>query len=232
MTGWGMSQDRTRIENELDAAGHANLGKLLTPTQAAALRNGYGDDGLYRSRVVMQRHNFGEGEYRYFTYPMPTLVQALRKQLYAVLAPIANRWHEQMRIERRFPPALGAFSQQCAALGQDKPTPLILKYRAGGYNCLHQDLYGECSFPLQVVVLLSEPSDFSGGEFLLTEQRPRMQSRGSVIPLEYGHGVVFAVNERPKSGSRGYYRVKHRHGVSTVRQGNRFTLGIIFHDAA
>lgn len=227
-----MSADRKRIEAELEAQGHANLGRLVTPSQAMALRNGYSNDGLYRSRVVMQSHNFGEGEYRYFANPLPPLVQGLRRQLYALLAPIANRWQERLRIERRFPPSLDAFSADCASLGQHKPTPLILKYQPGGYNCLHQDLYGECSFPLQVVILLSEPDSFSGGELLFTEQRPRMQSRASVIPLDYGHGAVIAVNERPKAGSRGDYRVKHRHGVSTVRQGNRFTLGIIFHDAA
>lgn len=220
------------IGTELHERGHANLGRLISDSQAAELRESYENDSLFRSRVVMQRHNFGEGEYRYFANPLPALVKNLREQLYVELAPIANRWQERMRVERRFPASLSAFSDQCAALGQSKPTPLILKYQTGGYNCLHQDLYGECVFPLQVVILLSDIDDFTGGEFMLTEQRPRMQSRGTVIPLKTGHGFAFAVNERPKAGSRGYYRVKHRHGVSTLLSGERLTLGIIFHDAA
>ena len=187
----------------------------------------------FRSHVVMQRHGFGRGEYRYFSYPLPPLVQDLRTTLYRHLAHIANRWHARMGRETRFPDEHPAFLERCHAEGQARPTPLLLQYGAGDYNCLHQDLYGAHVFPLQMAALLSEPGeDFIGGEFVLTEQRPRMQSRVDVLPLRKGDAVVFAVNERPVSGTRGDYRVKMRHGVSRVRTGHRHTLGIIFHDAA
>ena len=186
----------------------------------------------FRSHVVMARHGFGQGEYRYFSYPLPPLVQALRTALYPLLVPVANRWHERMRMEARFPDRHEEFLARCAASGQSRPTPLLLRYGAGDYNCLHQDLYGEHVFPLQVAVLLSEPAtDFVGGEFVLTEQRPRMQTRAAVVPLTKGDAVVFAVNSRPVRGKRGDYRVKLRHGVSRIIEGQRHTLGIIFHDA-
>jgi hypothetical protein len=181
----------------------------------------------------MARHNFGQGEYKYLTYPLPPVVDDLRQALYPQLAPLANAWHERLGIETRFPPSLAAYLDRCHAAGQQRPTPLILKYEAGDYNCLHQDLYGELVFPLQATVLLSAPGDdFTGGEFLLVEQRPRMQSKGEVVSLGRGDAVIFAVNHRPVRGTRGFYRVTMRHGVSRLRSGRRFTLGIIFHDAA
>ncbi len=181
----------------------------------------------------MQRHGFGRGEYKYLRYPLPPVVEALRQAIYPQLAPIANRWRERLREEGRFPAALGAYLNECHMAGQERPTPLILKYEAGDYNCLHQDLYGPLVFPLQLTVLLSAPeADFSGGEFLLVEQRPRAQSRGEVVPLRQGEAVIFAVHHRPVEGTRGPYRVTMRHGVSRLRSGRRFTLGIIFHDAA
>ena len=193
----------------------------------------YEKDEGFRSRVVMARHGFGQGEYRYFSYPLPRLVQGLRTALYPLLAPVANRWHERMGMDVRFPETHAEFLARCAAAGQSRPTPLLLQYGPGDYNCLHQDLYGEHVFPFQVAVLLSEPTkDFTGGEFVLTEQRPRMQTRAAVVPLTKGDAVVFAVNSRPVRGTRGDYRVKLRHGVSKIILGHRHTLGIIFHDAS
>jgi hypothetical protein len=193
----------------------------------------YADDGQFRSRIVMARHAFGRGEYKYFAYPLPALVLALRESLYPHLAGVANRWHAAMGLPSRFPPQHREFLRQCHASGQTRPTPLLLQYSAGDYNCLHQDRYGEHVFPLQVAILLSQPgSDFTGGEFVMTEQRPRMQSRPEVVALCRGDAVVFAVHLRPVQGTRGTYRVSHRHGVSRLRSGNRHTLGLIFHDAA
>jgi uncharacterized protein len=193
----------------------------------------YERDEAFRSRVVMARHNFGRGEYKYLRYPLPPPVKALREALYPRLAPLANGWHERLRLEPRFPATLKAYLDRCHAAGQERPTPLILKYEASDYNCLHQDLYGDLVFPLQATVLLSAPGrDFEGGEFMLVEQRPRMQSKGEVVPLGQGDMVVFAVNHRPVEGARGFYRVTMRHGVSRLRSGRRFTLGVIFHDAA
>lgn len=216
----------------LDTAGCAGLGPLLTPGECGALAAEY-DGDAFRSAVVMARHGFGRGEYKYFAYPLPPAVAALRAGLYARLAPVANRWHEAMGLTVRFPADHAAFLARCHDAGQTRPTPLLLRYGAGDYNCLHQDLYGEHVFPLQVVVLLSEPGrDFTGGEFVLTEQRPRMQSRAEVAPLRQGEAVAFAVHQRPVAGRRGTYRVTMRHGVSRVRTGQRHTLGVIFHDAA
>ena len=215
----------------LDTRGYALTGPLLTPAACAGLISAY-DDARYRARVVMARHNFGRGEYKYYDYQLPELVQTLRQAAYPGLAPIANRWAEQMGLDDRYPAHLAAYLERCRAAGQRRPTPLILRYGAGDYNCLHQDLYGDLHFPLQLAILLSRPDhDFTGGEFVLTEQRPRMQSRAHVVPLCQGEGVVFAVNQRPVRGSRGFYRVTMRHGVSEVRTGDRHTLGIIFHDA-
>ncbi|KLD64796.1 2OG-Fe(II) oxygenase [Dyella japonica] len=192
----------------------------------------YTDESRYRSRVVMARHNFGRGEYKYFRYPLPDPVQQLRVALYPQLAPLANQWNARMGIDVQYPATHEAFLARCHDAGQTRPTPLLLKYGPGDYNCLHQDLYGEHVFPLQVAILLSEPGrDFAGGEFVLTEQRPRMQSRVEVVPLRQGDAVIFAVNQRPVAGTRGSYRVTMRHGVSRVRSGQRHTLGVIFHDA-
>ncbi len=216
----------------LDAAGCAALGPLLTPSECGALAAAYNGDA-FRSTVVMARHGFGRGEYKYFAYPLPSAVAALRAGLYARLAPVANRWHEAMGLTVRFPAEHSAFLARCHAAGQTRPTPLLLRYGPGDFNCLHQDLYGEQVFPLQVAVLLSEPGrDFTGGEFVLTEQRPRMQSRAEVVALRQGEAVAFAVHQRPVIGTRGSYRVTMRHGVSRVRTGQRHTLGVIFHDAA
>ncbi|MEO6985464.1 MAG: 2OG-Fe(II) oxygenase [Paralcaligenes sp.] len=217
----------------LEAEGWAILPKLLRGAQCDAIRNIYGQSGVFRSRVIMSRHGFGRGEYQYFDYPLPGCVQTLRTYLYSHLTPIANRWHEALKNPIRFPASHAAFIERCHASGQVRPTPLLLQYGEGDYNCLHQDLYGDHVFPIQVAILLSNPNtDFEGGEFVLTEQRPRMQSRAMVAPMQKGDAVVFAVNNRPVSGSRGAYRVKLRHGVSKVRSGHRHTLGIIFHDAA
>ena len=216
----------------LDADGHAVLPALLTPAECRELAASYDDDARFRSRVVMARHGFGRGEYRYFDYPLPPLVHALRTTLYPPLAGIANRWQEALRRESRFPETHEAFLARCRDAGQSRATPLLLRYGPGDYNCLHQDLYGQHVFPLQVAVLLSQPErDFTGGELVLTEQRPRRQSRASVVPLRQGDAVVFAVSERPVSGARGSYRVVMRHGVSMLRSGRRHTLGVIFHDA-
>jgi hypothetical protein len=220
------------ITTELDSCGAAVIGPLLSPDQCATLVNSYDNDALYRSRIVMARHGFGRGEYKYFTYPLPSLVAELRESLYPHLAGIANRWNHAMGIDVRYPAGHEAFKTRCHDAGQTKPTPLILKYEAGDYNCLHQDLYGELAFPLQTAFLLSKPGEeFTGGEFTLTEQRPRMQSRVEVVPLAQGMGVIFPVHHRPVKGTRGVYRVNMRHGVSRVRSGRRFTLGVIFHDA-
>ena len=217
---------------DLDARGWALLPKLITQDQCRQVSALYARDTVFRSRVVMSRHGFGRGEYQYFAYPLPDLVQMLRTNLYPHLVPIANAWHERMGNDVRFPPVHSEFIARCHDAGQTRPTPLLLKYGAGDYNCLHQDLYGEHVFPLQLAVLLSKPTeDFEGGEFVLTEQRPRMQSRVEVVPITQGDAVVFAVNTRPVQGSRRDYRVQLRHGVSTMREGHRHTLGIIFHDA-
>ncbi len=225
--------DWARVGRELDERGNAVLVRLLTPAQCQALRAGYSDDGQFRSRVVMARHGFGSGEYKYFAYPLPPLIAALRATLYSRLAPVANHWNRVLGSALRFPDTHAAFLAQCHAAGQRRPTPLLLQYDPGDYNCLHQDLYGAHVFPLQVTLLLAEPGrDFEGGEFALTEQRPRMQSLVEVVPLREGDAVVFAVHHRPIQGARGAYRVNLRHGVSRIRTGHRHTLGIIFHDAA
>jgi hypothetical protein len=223
--------DWTRIEADLDARGHALTGPLLTPGQCDALTALYDDDRHFRSRVAMARHGFGRGEYKYLGYPLPDLVQRLRERLYPRLVAVANRWNEAMGVAVRFPETHAQFLDRCHAAGQRRPTPLLLRYGPDDYNCLHQDLYGEHVFPLQAAILLSAPGDFDGGEFVLTEQRPRMQSRADVVPLAQGEAVIFAVHHRPVQGSRGSYRVTLRHGVSRVRSGRRHTLGIIFHDA-
>jgi uncharacterized protein len=217
----------------LDAGGYTVLPGLLDIAECRELTALYGGDSAFRSRIVMARHNFGSGEYKYLRYPLPPVVALLREALYARLAPLANEWYRRLRLEPRFPPDLDAFLAHCHEAGQRRPTPLILKYEAGDYNCLHQDLYGEHVFPVQATVLLSAPGDeFTGGEFVLVEARPRMQSRAEIVPLGLGDAVIFAVNYRPVCGTRGDYRVAIRHGVSRVRWGHRFTLGIIFHDAA
>jgi hypothetical protein len=225
--------DWDRVGAELDEVGCAVLPGLLDPERCAAYATAYGDEELYRSRVVMERHGFGRGEYRYFAYPLPAHLAMLRTALYPPLARIANRWQAVLGQDGHFPVEHAAYLARCHAAGQEKPTPLLLRYGAGDYNCLHQDLYGEHVFPLQVAVLLSRPGvDFDGGEFVLTEQRPRMQSRAEVVPLAQGDAVVFPVSQRPVQGTRGVYRVNMRHGVSRIRRGSRHTLGIIFHDAA
>jgi hypothetical protein len=224
--------DWARVGADLDAFGCAIIPGLLAPQDCVAAAALYDRPALFRSRVVMERHGFGRGEYQYFAYPLPAPLAALRSSLYPQLAAIANRWHTVLGIDTRFPDAHADYLARCHAAGQCKPTPLLLRYREGDYNCLHQDLYGELVFPLQVAVLLSRPGeDFEGGEFVLTEQRPRMQSRAEVVPLGQGDAVVFAVNQRPVQGTRGVYRVAMRHGVSRLRRGMRHTMGIIFHDA-
>jgi hypothetical protein len=221
------------IGDSLDARGFAIIERLLAPDQCAAVAAMYPDDAPFRSHIHMARHGFGRGEYKYFAYPLPAPIAALRTALYPPLAGIANRWNDALGIDVRFPADHAAFLDRCHSAGQTRPTPLLLRYGAGDYNCLHQDLYGEHVFPLQVAILLAEPTrDFSGGEFVITEQRPRMQSRASVVPLRQGDAVVFAVHHRPVRGTRGTYRVNLRHGVSEVLSGQRHTLGIIFHDAA
>jgi len=221
------------LAESLEACGFAVTEALLDAGTCADLIGLYGDPARFRSRVVMERHAFGRGEYQYFAYPLPPPVAELRQAIYRRLAPIANRWHEALRNETRFPPALDDYLAQCHAAGQMRPTPLMLKYEADGFNCLHQDLYGPLVFPLQATILLSDPGrDFEGGEFLMVEQRPRAQSRAEVVPLRQGEAVFFAVNHRPVQGARGFYRVNLRHGVSRVRHGQRYALGIIFHDAA
>jgi hypothetical protein len=224
--------DWTVVAETLAERGLARLPGLLTAAECARAIRLYADRKRFRSFIDMARHRFGEGDYRYFAAPLPGLVQTLRSELYARLAPIANAWSVQLGEEAALPPRLREYQRRCHAAGQTRPTPLLLHYSAGGYNCLHQDLYGELVFPLQVTVLLSDPRrDFSGGELLLVEQRPRMQSRGEAIALERGEGVIFPCRSRPVSGARGAYRAAIRHGVSRLHSGERFALGIIFHDA-
>ncbi|MBS0529866.1 MAG: 2OG-Fe(II) oxygenase [Proteobacteria bacterium] len=224
--------DWNQVGTDLDAQGCAVLPGLLSPDECRGLATLYEHDTHFRSRIVMGRHGFGRGEYKYFAYPLPEPIAALRPALYPPLREVANRWNEAMGIEIRYPDDHDAFLKRCHAAGQTRPTPLLLQYEAGDYNCLHQDLYGEHVFPLQVAILLSEPGeDFSGGEFVLTEQRPRMQSRAEVVPLRQGDAVAFAVHHRPVQGTRGVYRVNLRHGVSRLRSGRRHTVGVIFHDA-
>jgi uncharacterized protein len=224
--------DWRQAEIDLDAQGCAVLESLLAPEDCRALAALYADDAHFRSRVVMIRHGFGRGEYKYFSYPLPDVIAELRPRLYARLVGLANRWNESMGIDIRYPERHDAFLKRCHEAGQTRPTPLLLQYETGDYNCLHQDLYGEHVFPLQVAILLSEPGrDFAGGEFVLTEQRPRMQSRAEVVPLTQGDAVAFAVHHRPVQGTRGTYRVNLRHGVSRLRSGRRHTVGVIFHDA-
>ncbi len=225
--------DPAALAADLDAQGYAILPGLLAPAACRAIRGLYDADAGFRSRVVMQRHGFGRGEYKYFGYPLPAPVDALRQALYPLLAPVARRWAGVLGWPADYPPDLGGYLARCHAAGQIRPTPLLLKYGPGDYNCLHQDLYGDLVFPLQATVLLSRPGEeFTGGEFLLVEQRPRAQSRGEVVALGQGDAVVFAVHQRPVQGTRGPYRVTHRHGVSQLRSGQRFSLGVILHDAA
>jgi uncharacterized protein len=219
------------IAAHLDAHGWAIAERLLTAGECADLAALYADDRRFRSHIVMARHGFGRGEYKYFTYPLPDRVAGLRTALYSRLAPIANRWNASMGNDLRYPETHADFIARCRQAGQTRPTPLLLQYGEGDFNALHQDVYGELVFPLQVAILLSEPDqDFTGGEFVLTEQRPRMQSRAEVVPLRRGDGVIFAVRHRPVQGTRGTYRVNLRHGVSRLRSGHRHTLGVIFHD--
>jgi len=224
--------DWARVAQDLDAQGSATIECLLSPDECQALAALYPKDDIFRSRVVMERHGFGRGEYKYFSYPLPDLIAALRTAIYPHLVPIANRWNNAMDIDVRYPEKHADFIERCHRAGQVRPTPLLLQYGTDDYNCLHQDLYGEHVFPLQLTILLSKPGkDFTGGEFVMTEQRPRMQSRPIVVPLRQGDGVVFAVHNRPVQGTRGAYRVNLRHGVSRIRSGHRHTVGIIFHDA-
>jgi hypothetical protein len=224
--------DWDRIATELSGQGCAVLDRLLTPQECARIVALYPDDGTFRSRIVMARHGFGKGEYKYFAYPLPDPIGGLRTALYPPLAAIANGWNERMSIDTRYPARHADFLALCHDAGQTRPTPLLLQYETGDYNCLHQDLYGELAFPLQVAILLSEPGrDFTGGEFVITEQRPRMQSRAEVVPLAQGDAVAFAGHHRPVQGTRGTYRVNMRHGVSRLRSGHRHTVGVIFHDA-
>ncbi|TDU28666.1 hypothetical protein DFR24_3041 [Panacagrimonas perspica] len=224
--------DWQNVHDDLNAHGYAVIPKLLDATQCASAIALYDEAALFRSRIVMARHGYGRGEYQYFAYPLPDLVATLRTGVYPHLAPLANRWSQAMKIDVQYPATHADFVQRCHSAGQKRPTPLLLRYGADDYNCLHQDLYGEHAFPLQLAVLLSKPEeDFTGGEFVLTEQRPRMQSVAEVVPLQQGDAIVFAVHHRPVNGSRGVYRVNLRHGVSRLRSGHRHTLGVIFHDA-
>ena len=221
-----------QVSHDLDAQGNAIIGRLLAPEECETLAALYSHDQLFRSRIVMARHGFGRGEYKYFAYPLPDIVMDLRTAIYPHLVPVANRWNHLMNISVRYPERHADFLDRCHQAGQIKPTPLLLRYGSDDYNCLHQDLYGEHVFPLQLTILLAEPQkDFTGGEFVMTEQRPRMQSRPMVVPLRQGDGVLFAAHHRPMQGTRGYYRVNLRHGVSRVLSGHRHTLGVIFHDA-
>src|SRR5438045_1580838 len=220
------------ISEQLDSYGSAVLERILVPRECRAVADLYSQDEIFRSRVVMARHGFGRGEYKYFNYPLPKIIGELRSALYPRLVPIANRWNAAMSIETRYPENHSEFIARCHKVGQAKPTPLLLQYQAGDYNCFHQDIYGEHVFPIQIAILLSEPSkDFTGGEFVLAEQRPRMQSRPEVVSLRQGAGVAFAVHHLSVQGTRGFYRVNLRHGLSRIRSGRRYTLGIIFHDA-
>jgi uncharacterized protein len=224
--------DWRRVAQDVEESGSALIPGLLGASDCQVIASWYADDAHFRSRVVMASHGFGRGEYKYFSYPLPQLIVTLREALYAQLVPIANRWNESLRLATRYPPTLARFLACCHEAGQTRPTPLLLQYGVGDYNCLHQDLYGQWVFPLQVTILLSEPGeDFTGGEFVITEQRPRMQSRAEVVPLRRGDAVIFAVHHRPVCGPRGVYRVNLRHGVSRLRSGQRHTLGVIFHDA-
>ena len=224
--------DWPAVSTHLDERGWAVLPNLLTSAECASVASMYSDDRRFRSHIVMARHGFGRGEYKYFSYPLPPIVSGLRTELYPELAPIANRWNEAMGVDVRYPDTHARFIARCHDAGQTRPTPLLLKYGQDDFNALHQDVYGELLFPLQTAILLSEPDrDFTGGEFVLIEQRPRMQSRAEVVPLRRGDGVVFAVRNRPVQGTRGSYRVNLRHGVSRLRSGARHTLGVIFHDA-
>jgi uncharacterized protein len=224
--------DWERVSQDLDAQGSAMIQRLLSPNECQAVAGLYPKDDIFRSHVVMAQHGFGRGEYKYFSYPLPDLIAGLRTAVYPHLVPLANRWNNAMGIDVRYPEKHAHFIERCHQAGQVRPTPLLLQYGADDYNCLHQDLYGEHVFPLQLAILLSEPNkDFTGGEFVMTEQRPRMQSRPIVVPLRQGDGVVFAVHHRPVQGTRGVYRVHLRHGVSRIRSGHRHTVGIIFHDA-
>jgi hypothetical protein len=224
--------DWDAASTQLDAHGWAMIEKMLTAGECRALAGLYADEQRFRSHIIMARHGFGRGEYKYFKYPLPEIVADLRVSLYARLAPLANRWNERMGLDVRYPDAHADFIARCHKAGQTRPTPLLLQYGPDDYNCLHQDVYGEHVFPFQVAFLLAEPGrDFTGGEFVLTEQRPRMQSRAEVVPLTQGDGVIFAVANRPVQGTRGTYRVNLRHGVSRVRSGHRHTVGVIFHDA-
>jgi uncharacterized protein len=224
--------DWEQVSKDLDSQGCALIERLITPEECNALSALYVMDGIFRSRIVMSRHGFGRGEYKYFNYPLPDIVSSLRTSIYPNLVPIANRWNRAMGINVQYPLKHADFIARCHNAGQTRATPLLLQYEKDDYNCLHQDLYGEHVFPFQVTILLSEPDkDFTGGEFVLTEQRPRMQSRAEVVPLKQGDAVVFAVHHRPVQGTRGVYRVNLRHGVSRLRSGHRHTLGIIFHDA-
>ncbi len=225
--------DLEALSRSLDENGYFRAGKLLTDDACRSLIDAYGDDERYRSRIVMERHNFGAGEYKYYNDPLPGIIDEIRHDAYLQLADVANRWMSEMRLETRYPRDLDAFLERCAHAGQTRPTPLILRYEAGGYNCLHQDLYGELAFPMQIVVMLSDPAeDYEGGEFVLVEQRPRMQSKPIVLTARRGEAIVFCNNERPVRGRTGFYRVKMRHGVSKITNGNRYALGIIFHNAA
>lgn len=228
-----VSLDWSSLLSDVDERGWATTGPLLTDAERQQLIEGYADERLFRSHVVMARHGFGRGEYRYYAYPLPALIQQVRTLIYERLVPLANRWRASLGVDERFPDHHDEYIACCHAAGQIRPTPLQLRYGAGDYNCLHQDLYGELAFPLQAAFQLSEPgTDFTGGEFVLTEQRPRMQSRVQVVPLVAGEAVIFAVNQRPVQGTRGSYRVTMRHGVSPLQEGKRHTLGIIMHDAA
>jgi len=224
--------DWQHLSRDLDAQGNATIGGFLTRAECQHIAGWYADDSLFRARVIMARHGFGRGEYRYFAYPLPEPIATLRSEFYPPLAALANRWNQQLRVAACYPERHEDFVTRCRAAGQNLPTPLLLQYGPGDYNCLHRDLYGDCFFSLQVAILLSQPlEDFTGGEFVITEQRPRMQSRAEVVPLRQGDAVIFAVNYRPATGTRGTYRVNLRHGVSRVRSGSRHTLGVIFHDA-
>jgi hypothetical protein len=227
-----MNYDLSALHQDIDAQGWAIIKGLLNPLECRSFTDLYAQEAPFRSRIMMARHGFGQGEYRYFSYPLPPRLAQLRSELYLALVSLANAMNERAGSGVRYPDRIEEFHRRCHDAGQTRPTPLLLKYAAGDYNCLHQDIYGEHVFPLQVAVLLSAPGDeFTGGEFILTEQRPRRQSRASVVPLARGDAVVFTVRDRPVRGTRGFFRVHHRHGVSTIRSGSRYTLGIIFHDA-